>query len=62
MVSRLERVVKCASGIAIMFFAFRVSDEQLGRVFLWGGMVVGYSGMTWSLLSAYVRAEKRGDI
>jgi hypothetical protein len=51
----------CAAGLFIMFFAFHVDDLQAGRAFLWGGMVVGYSGIAYTLLSAYRRGEKRGD-
>ena len=57
----LQCVAFCALGLVIMFFAFYVTDLQIGRALLWGGMAVGYAGMAWTLLAAYVRGEKRGD-
>jgi hypothetical protein len=48
-------------GLVFFFFAFWVNDILLGRTLLWGGMVVGYSGMAWVLLSLYRRGEQRGD-
>jgi hypothetical protein len=44
-----------------MAFAFHTTDEQLGRIFLLGGMVVGYTGITIALAGAYYRGEQRGD-
>jgi hypothetical protein len=47
--------------MAIMFFAFWVTDVELGKAFLFGGMAVGYAGIATSILSAYRRGEERGD-
>lgn len=44
-----------------MGYAFYVTDETLGQLFLFGGMAVGYGGMSYALLSAYRRGEERGD-
>lgn len=57
----LQCVGFCAAGLGIMFFAFYVDDLQIGRAFLWGGMLVGYGGISYTLLSAYRRGEHRGD-
>lgn len=54
-------VASCAAGLVIMFFAWWVHDEVLGKAFLWGGMAVGYAGMAFALLSAYRRGVERGD-
>lgn len=54
-------VASALLGLGIMFFAFWVSDEALGRALLWAGMAAGYSGMAYALLSTYTRGEKRGD-
>jgi hypothetical protein len=51
----------CVLGLAIMFFAFHVNELLLGRVFFWGGLVVGYAGMSYTILSAYRRGIQRGD-
>lgn len=52
----------CAIGMVIMAFAFSSNDRDTGMIFLWGGMLVGYSGMAYALLSAFLRAERDGDI
>lgn len=57
----LQCVGFCTLGLCVMFFAFYVDDLQVGRAFMWGGMVVGYSGIAYTLLSAYRRGEARGD-
>ena len=51
----------CVLGLAIMFWAFHVNDLLLGRVFFWGGLVAGYTGMSYTILSAYRRGVQRGD-
>ena len=56
----LACVASCAAGMGIMFFAFWTSDREMGVIFLWAGMLVGYGGMAWSLLSAYRRGEEQG--
>ena len=48
-------------GLAIMFFAFYVTDVTVGKVFLYGGMAVGYAGVFYTIGAAYRRGEKRGD-
>ncbi|HYC50427.1 MAG TPA: hypothetical protein VEB19_04880 [Gemmatimonadaceae bacterium] len=56
----LRCVGSCALGMVIMFFAFWTNDRETGMIYLWGGMLVGYGGMAWSLLSAYRKGEERG--
>ncbi len=51
----------CAVGMVVMGFAFWVNDRQLGLIFLWASLVVGYGGMTFSLAYAYRKGEERGD-
>ena len=57
----LECIGSCCLGLVVMALAFHVSDPQLGKVFLYGGMVVGYGGITIALWAAYRRGEQRGD-
>lgn len=57
-----EVVGACALGMVILSFAFSATDRDTGMIFLWAGMLVGYSGMAYALLSAYWRAEREGDI
>lgn len=57
----LECLGSCALGLVIMAFAFHTTDPVLGKVYFYGGMVVGYSGILMSLVGAYRRGEQRGD-
>lgn len=41
--------------------ALHTTDASLGAILWWGGMVIGYSGIFLSLLTAYRRGERRGD-
>jgi len=61
LLSSLQCAGFCVLGLAIMFFAFHVNDLLLGRAFFWGGLVVGYSSMSYTLLAAYRRGVVRGD-
>ena len=54
-------VASCALGMLVLSVAFWTSDRQLGMVFFWSGLLLGYAGMAYSLLSAYRSGEKRGD-
>ena len=57
----LQIIASCVAGLAIMFFAWWVTDPVLGKAFLWGGMAVGYAGMAYTILRAYRRGLERGD-
>ena len=59
--SGLLMLAFAAIGLVFFFFAFWVNDVLIGQALLWGGMIVGYSGMAWVLLSLYRRGEQRGD-
>ena len=48
-------------GVFCMAFALHTGDAGYGAIAWWGGMVVGYSGITLSLISAYIRGDRRGD-
>ena len=48
-------------GLFCMAFALHTSDAGYGAIAWWGGMVVGYSGIALSLISAYIRGDRRGD-
>jgi len=50
-----------AAGLVVAAFAFHVHDRDVGMMFLYGGMIVNLSGVTWALAAAYRRGEKRGD-
>ncbi|HSQ30395.1 MAG TPA: hypothetical protein VLN49_11130 [Gemmatimonadaceae bacterium] len=48
-------------GVFCMGFALHTNDAGYGAIAWWGGMVVGYSGIALSLISAYIRGDRRGD-
>ena len=58
----LQVMFWCVLGVVIMGFAFWVSDAEWGGILLYLGMLVGYAGMAFTLWTAYVRAEERGDL
>ena len=51
----------CALGLFLLGSSFHTSDERLGRVFFWSGILVGNAGIVFSLARAYQRGEERGD-
>lgn len=53
-------VLSCGAGMIILFFAFWTNDPGLGAVLFWTALVVGYSGMTASLVALYHWGEQRG--
>lgn len=57
----LECVASCLIGLLLMAAGLHTTDLQLGKIFFFGGMLVGYTGITLSLFSAYRRGEQRGD-
>ncbi|MGH7676847.1 MAG: hypothetical protein ACRENU_00190 [Gemmatimonadaceae bacterium] len=65
---RWELVRVCAEmigwtvlGVGVSAFAFRVTDYDLGMIFLSGGMVINWGGVAVSLWLAHRRGEERGD-
>ena len=67
-VRRLDLLRVCAELIAwtiaslvLTGFAFRVSDYELGMAFLYGGMALNVGGIAFTIATAYVRGERRGD-
>lgn len=55
-----ECLGSCALGLAGIGFAWHTTDHDWGMICWWAGLVVGYSGISTSLVAAYLRAEKRG--
>ena len=56
-----ELFVWTAISLVIAAFSFHVHDRETGLIFLYGGMVVNFSGVTWSIATAYRRGQERGD-
>lgn len=48
-------------GLLVAAVAFHVTDEQTGRIFLYGGMVINWGGVLVSVWKGYRRGEARGD-
>ena len=57
----LECVGSCLLGVFFIGASFYVSDYQLGLVYFWSGLIVGYSLMIASLAGFYRRGEARGQ-
>ncbi len=47
--------------IPIMMTSARVTDVEIGRVFLYGGLAIGYIGVFASVIWGLQRSVKRGD-
>jgi hypothetical protein len=48
-------------GLALFGFAFHTSDHSIGMIFWYAAHAVWIGGVTFSLLAAYRRGERRGD-
>lgn len=48
-------------GLAMIAWALHTTDEQLGSMSFYAGILIGNGGICWTLASAYVRGERRGD-
>jgi hypothetical protein len=57
----LECIVSCLAGVVLLGLAFHTNDHATGMIFFYGGLVVGYSGITLALWGAYRRGQERGD-
>lgn len=56
-----EMVLWTTLGMALVFMAFWTSDAQLGAIYWLLGCIVWIGGVSWAVLSAYLRGEERGD-
>lgn len=50
-----------AAGMAVMGFGLHTTDAELGQVFWKGGMVLGYSGILFTLVRWHLKKRERGD-
>ena len=51
----------CA-GLVCMGWGLHTTDPELGDVAWKGGMVLGYSGILFTIVRWYSKARKRGDV
>jgi O-antigen/teichoic acid export membrane protein len=65
---RWSLLVSCVSclvwaflGLVCYGFAFHTTDAGLAEIFKWGAYVITYGGVSFTLLRAYRKGEKRGD-
>lgn len=49
------------AGVASILWSAHTADPIAGRVAFWSGVLVGNTGIAYTLLQAYRRGEKRGD-
>ena len=57
----LEMLGWTATGLVLVFGAFRVNDVQQGWMLFYAGQIINISGVVWSIWSAYQRGADRGD-
>lgn len=48
-------------GLALLGLALHTDDRTVGLAFWWGGHAVWVGGVSWAILAAYRRGERRGD-
>ena len=51
-----------ALGLYLLGWSVHTTDFLYGRVAFFGGLIVGNTGIVFTLLSTYRRLEKRGDL
>jgi hypothetical protein len=56
-----EMIAWTVLGTFIAAFAFRVHDADIGWILFRAGQIVNWSGVLWSVATAYLRGQKRGD-
>ncbi len=54
-------VVWMLASLFLLGSAMHTTDETIGRMFFWGGLIVGNVGIVVTLARAYLRGERRGD-
>jgi len=55
-------VVWSCAGLVCMGWGLHTTDPELGDVAWKGGMVLGYSGILFTIVRWYSKARKRGDV
>jgi hypothetical protein len=49
-------------GLYLLGWSMHTSDEHYGRIAFYSGVIVGNSGILYTLLDTYRRLENRGDL
>jgi hypothetical protein len=58
----LTCVAWSCAGLVCMGWGLHTTDPELGDIAWKGGMVVGYSGILFTIVRWYSKARKRGDV
>ncbi len=48
-------------GLVCYAFAFHTTDATMAEIYQWGAYLITYGGVSFTLLRAYRKGEKRGD-
>jgi hypothetical protein len=48
-------------GLVIMGWGLHTNDPELGQIAWRGGVIVGYAGILFTVVRAYLKAKERGD-
>ena len=57
----LQCIGSSFAGVWLILLSFHMTDPMLAQIPFWGGMLLGYAGISLSLISAYNRGTERGD-
>jgi hypothetical protein len=49
------------AGLVCYAFAFHTTDAGMAEIYKWGAYVITYGGVSFTLLRAYRKGERRGD-
>jgi hypothetical protein len=49
-------------GLYLLGWSVHTLDYLYGRIFFFGGLIIGNAGILYVLLAAYLRLEKSGDL
>jgi hypothetical protein len=50
------------AGLGVMAFGLHTTDPEIGGIAWKGGMIVGYSGIVFTLARWHSKAKDRGDV
>ena len=48
-------------GLVCYGFAFHTTDQDIAQICKWGAYLITYGGVSFTLLRAYLKGERRGD-
>ncbi len=57
----LDLMISVAGGMLLLGLAVHSTDPETGKAYWWAGHALWVAGLTFSLMRAYRRAERRGE-